>query len=124
MLNWLAVAIGGALGAMGRYGIALWVSTQVDSKWPWATFAANVIGCFLMGALYVWLVERHSLPEHYRSLFIVGFLGALTTFSTFSIEVVKLIELHELPIAIGYSAASLAICVLSVWLSITLVRAL
>ncbi len=124
MFNWLAVGIGGALGSMARYGIAVLIGTHFGSKWPWATFIANVLGCLIIGALYVVLIEKNMLPEQYRALLMVGFLGGLTTFSTFSLEVVRLIELQEFQLAAMYSIGSMLICLVCVWGTILLMRTL
>ena len=124
MLNWLAVGVGGAFGSITRYGIAVAIGTHLGSKWPWATFLANVSGSLLIGALYVLLIEKNLLPEQFRGLLIVGFLGGLTTFSTYSLEVIRLIELQEFQLAALYSCGSLVTCLASVWGAIILFRAL
>lgn len=85
-MQWLAVALGGALGAMGRYGANALVYTLVGSRWPLGTLMVNVLGSLLMGVFYVLIVERHVLPGPWREFIMIGLLGAFTTFSTFSID--------------------------------------
>lgn len=82
------VAVGGSLGAMLRYGIALASNHWWGATFPWGTLVANLTGCFVMGVLLGTGVQK-NLETHYL-LFGVGVLGALTTFSTFSAETVQL----------------------------------
>lgn len=88
----LAVALGGAIGALGRWGLAAAAQRlSGPAAFPLGTLAANLIGCFAIGLCYVWLVERtgsHAL----RLGLITGLLGALTTFSTYGLESVMLLE--------------------------------
>ena len=85
-MHWLAVAVGGALGSVARYAFSVWFFDITSQKFPYATLCVNVIGSFVMGVLYVIIVERLAMPPEMRSLLMVGFLGAFTTFSTFSID--------------------------------------
>jgi fluoride exporter len=104
---WLAVALGGSLGALARFALSLLFSPAAG-KFPWATFSANIIGCALMGFFYVCIVEKNIWPEAMRPFLMVGFLGALTTFSSYAMEAVLLWQ----------SAQSLAIVyVISSWLA-------
>ncbi|HZW09374.1 MAG TPA: fluoride efflux transporter CrcB [Phycisphaerales bacterium] len=84
-----AVALGGALGSVARYGLSLW-GVSLGGRLPWGTLAANGGGCLAMGAVMYLVVERSAMPESVRLLLAVGFLGGLTTFSTFSYEVLAL----------------------------------
>ncbi|MBI1373172.1 MAG: fluoride efflux transporter CrcB [Phycisphaera sp.] len=84
-----AIALGGAIGALCRFGLARLVA-MASPSFPYGTLAANIIGCFLIGLLTVWF-EQRSLP-YLRSGILIGFLGALTTFSTFSYESLMLME--------------------------------
>ena len=92
MSAYLMVALGGALGAMGRFSISKYFSQYNQGFLPWATFSINLIGCFFIGLLFVILAERTNVLEAYRPLLVVGFLGAFTTFSTFSLEIVVLLN--------------------------------
>ncbi|MGB2260697.1 MAG: fluoride efflux transporter CrcB, partial [Porticoccaceae bacterium] len=99
-MHWLAVAVGGALGAMARYGVSNIVFSPSSQKFPWATMSVNVLGSFIMGLLFVIVVERGALPAEMRSLLMVGFLGAFTTFSTFSLDALGLWQNGDLFMAL------------------------
>ena len=85
------VALGGALGAAVRYGASLLAETYFAAPWPVATWGVNLVGCLLIGVL-VPVLGRGGVPEAMQYFFIVGFLGALTTFSTFSLETMVFLE--------------------------------
>lgn len=81
------IALGGALGALARYGLTVWVQGRLlpNSTFPWGTFVINVSGSFLLG-LTLTLVGSRVLAPNWRPFFATGFLGAYTTFSTFEYE--------------------------------------
>lgn len=88
----LAVALGGALGAVSRYGLDRAIESRSSSSFPWATLAVNVSGCLLVGFLIAAVVDRHEAPAWVRAGLIVGFCGGYTTFSTFAQETLDLAE--------------------------------
>ncbi len=116
---WLFVALGGACGAMARFGVHAWLPPAAG-KFPTATFLANVLGCFLMGVVFVLIVEKQTLSGYWRPFVMVGFLGAFTTFSSFAIESLSLWASHHYHIAITYALGSLLACLLAVWCGYTL----
>ena len=118
-MAWWMVAAGGALGALGRYGLSVWLAPQ-PGKFPSATFCANVLGCLVMGALYMLIHQRAILPMSWRPFLTVGLLGAFTTFSTFSLEAFWLWQHQQTALAALYVAATLAGCLIAVWLGYTL----
>ena len=128
--TFLAVGLGGAFGAMLRYAISLWAVQRFDALIPTATFIgrlmgtliANAIGALLIGVLFVVITEKGIIAESWRPLLVVGFLGALTTFSTFSLEAVGLLQQGEWPTAMVYILASVIICMLLTWAGIELAR--
>ena len=118
MGSFVLVAIGGAVGAVSRYAIALAVSGH---QWPWATFLVNVLGSIGFGLIMVLLV-RGSLHQSLQPLLMVGFFGAFTTFSTFSWELFQFIERNAWLDAVSYSLASVVSCVLGITVGIGLAR--
>ena len=85
------VALGGALGALARYGISGWVYDRMGENFPWGTLAVNLVGCLALGLVIRWLQVSAVAPE-LRPFLTIGVLGAFTTFSTFSYETVALLQ--------------------------------
>jgi len=123
-MNWIAVAVGGALGAMARYAVSTWIFQISSHKFPYATLAVNVLGSFVMGILFVIIIERSALPVEMRSLWMIGFLGAFTTFSTFSLDALGLWQNGYLFMALLYVLATVILCLLAISSSIWLTRLL
>jgi len=124
MTRLLAVAAGGALGALARYGLTAAVHAALGRGFPWGTLAANVLGSFAMGLLYVLLLERSAAGPEVRALLLTGFLGAFTTFSTFSVETLNLLAAGSPGKAAANVAASVAACLAAAWLGAGLARQL
>jgi len=122
--NLLFVALGGALGALGRYGVSNLMHALWPMRFPIATLGVNVLGSLVIGIVYVLIAERGLLHPDWRSVAMVGFLGAFTTFSTFSLETVTLLEHGYVGHALGYVAASLLLCLGGAWTGIVLARAI
>jgi CrcB protein len=119
MMQVLLVAVGGAIGSVGRYGVGLAAARLFGLAFPWGTLIVNVAGGFAMG----WLAARVGpMQENMRLLVGVGVLGGFTTFSTFSLETVRLMQ-HQPGQAILYAAASLVLSVGACWLGLSLGRA-
>lgn len=89
MSSAIAVAFGGALGALARFAAGRLVAQVLGQPFPWGTWTVNLLGCFLIG-LTVPLFGKLSSVEHVRIFFVVGFLGSFTTFSTYSLDTVAL----------------------------------
>ncbi|MFP3947562.1 MAG: fluoride efflux transporter CrcB [Gemmatimonadota bacterium] len=102
----LYVALGGALGAVARYGISGWVHTVAGTLLPWGTLFVNVAGSFLLGFSIRYLEFTTVTPE-LRAALTVGFLGAFTTFSTYSYETVALLQEGAWARAATYALGSL-----------------
>ncbi len=95
MTVWLAVAVGGAIGSMLRYGVGQLTTNVLVTTPVLATFAVNVSGSFLLGFFYTLCNERLVTSIELRVLIGVGLIGGYTTFSTFSFEPIGLIESVE-----------------------------
>jgi fluoride exporter len=106
-LELAAIFAGGCAGALARAGLAE-ASPPSAASWPWATFAVNVAGAFLLGWAVTRLQERLPLTRYHRPFLGTGFCGALTTFSTMQVEVLKMLDAGRAGLAAGYVAASLA----------------
>lgn len=122
MLNMLVIALGGAIGAVSRYEVGLWITNKWNHNFPLATFAINISGAFLLGFLNIVFIEKFNCSYLWRMGICVGFLGAFTTFSTFGYEVITLIERREIPLAALYSVLSLIIGFAGVAIGVALAR--
>ena len=91
-------------------------------RWPWATFAINVIGSFALAYVATRLQERLPLSTYRRPLLGTGFCGAYTTFSTMAVEILTMIDAHHYGLAIAYAAASIGAGFLAIWVATTIVR--
>lgn len=119
----LLIGIGGALGAISRYGLSSLVYGITGREFPWGTLVVNLLGSFCIGLLSVWLIERLASTD-LRALLIVGFLGALTTFSTFSIETLALLEEGALTRAFANVLTSVIVCVAAAWAGVLIARSI
>jgi CrcB protein len=112
-----AVAVGGVVGALARASISVVIPHHDAVAWPWATFATNLVGCFLLGVLLDWVDARHGLwtsshPRRARlarPLLASGVLGGFTTFSTFSVEVVTMTRAGSGTAAVTYAVSSVVL---------------
>ena len=121
-----AVAVGGSLGATGRYALGEAFPVQAG-RIPWTTLAINVSGAFVLGMLLIVLVERRvlerwALTQYVRSFGAIGVLGAFTTFSTFAVESDLLIKDGHAGTAIAYDLLSLTLGLGAAYLGIVVGR--
>ncbi|WP_444935719.1 fluoride efflux transporter CrcB [Microbulbifer sp. JMSA004] len=112
-MQWLAVALGGALGAVLRHLVSIWSFPVFEGRFPLGTIIVNLTGSFLIGIVYVLIAHRAMLGEEWRLLLMTGMFGALTTFSTFSLESLILWHNGQPLVAIGYIVGSLVGCLLA-----------
>ena len=119
MLQFLLVGLGGAFGAMARFGVGRLAGPSL-SGWPTATFLVNVLGGLLMGLLAALLLRLDG--EAWRLFLGVGALGGFTTFSSFSLELLLLIDRGQTVMAAGYALASVVLALLAVMAGLWLGR--
>jgi CrcB protein len=116
-----AIFCGGIVGALARTGLAQ--AFPDDARgWPWAIFAINVAGAFMLGYFVTRLAERLPTSAYKRPFLGTGLCGALTTFSTVQLELFTMVQTHEWALAIGYAAATLVASFTAVTLGTALVR--
>lgn len=109
--SYFFVAVGGALGAMARF--ALNVFLQRDIEFPWGTLTANLLGCLILGVIAqliastVWFNAAGIIPDQYRLLFAVGFCGSFTTLSSLVMEMNTMIQKNEIFYSFSYFIATM-----------------
>jgi CrcB protein len=121
----IAIASGGAFGAVLRFLVSSGIYQWLGRGFPYGTLVVNIIGSFLLGLLTeALIVQRISIAYDYRAAILVGFIGAFTTFSTFSLETLYLIEQGSISKAVGNVFISVTVCILAVWLGLLCSRSL
>lgn len=123
-MRYLLVAVFGAGGAVCRYAVDSFVVGLSDSRFPWGTFAVNVVGAFAIGILVALTTERMIADPNWRIAIGAGFLGAFTTFSTYALETVKLVEDNEVGFAFLNAFGMLALGLLAAVAGLALGRSL
>lgn len=109
--HWLAIALGGSLGAMGRFWVVTFFNRLHGSHFPLGTFTVNAVGSFVMGLVFVVLMLRFTGTDTlWQRLLLVGILGAFTTFSSFALENLVLLQQQQYWMALGYTLASILTC--------------
>jgi CrcB protein len=109
--SYLFVAIGGALGAMARFGLNVFLQRGVE--FPWGTLTSNLLGCLFMGvvaqliASTSWFNAASIVPDQYRLLFAIGFCGSFTTLSSLVLEMNTMIQKNEIFYSFSYFVATL-----------------
>ena len=102
LLKLISVFIGGGIGAILRYGLTL-LSSKYLSNTIIGTFSANIIGCFLIGCFFGFILNKvESVPQIIKLFITTGLLGGLTTFSTLNFEVFELIKSGKILMGFGY----------------------
>lgn len=122
MTTTLAVACGGALGALARYWLHGAAERLNSTAFPVGTLLVNLIGSFLIGVAFVVLLEKLALADVWRPLVMIGFLGAMTTFSTFSLDALLLLQQGHYNSALLYVLGSVILCLTAVFAGIQISR--
>ena len=120
----LAIAAGGALGAVSRHLLDSFVNRHVGDDFPWGIFVVNVSGSFVLGALVGLFAHKLGVPLWLQAAATVGFLGAFTTFSTYMLQIYRSASTGHLAIAFANAFGSLAAGLLALYAGILLARAL
>jgi len=122
MMNFLMVALGGALGSVLRYSAGI----VVASIWPLhlyiATVLVNILGCFLIGCVFSWFLLRPDVSGMTPLLLMTGFLGGFTTFSTFSLDTLRLFNDGQPMQALLYMGVTLLGGLFATWLGMALIK--
>lgn len=108
----LAVALGGAAGSLARFYLVVALK-RIDTLFPWGTLLVNVVGSFLIGAVWAWCLARPGTPEWVRVGLMTGLLGGYTTLSSVSLETVLMLESGAYAPAAANIAANLGLGVLA-----------
>ena len=116
-----AVFVGGAIGALARAALST-VVIRDPASWPWPTFIVNIVGAVLVGYFTTRLLERLPVSSYRRPLLGTGFCGGLTTFSTMQLEALTMVEHGHLVKAATYTASSIVLGLLAVYLTTAFVR--
>lgn len=120
--NILLVGLGGAVGSMLRYLCTVGINKYFPSAFPWATFAINIIGCFLIGVFLALFSREQGAHGDVRLLLMTGLCGGYTTFSAFALENLQLLQAGQTNLAFLYIVASVIMGVLAVWGGVVVVR--
>lgn len=122
MYQLLAIAAGGAIGALLRFWLSTAVYAWLGRGFPYGTLSVNLLGSLLMGFLAYLLVERLNVNAEWRAAVLIGFLGSFTTFSTFSMETLNLLLEDAYLKAFANMLLSVLLCLLATYLGWWLAR--
>lgn len=106
---YVTIAVGGVLGCWARYALTNLIQSIYGRDFPYATLSINLLGCFLMGFLFIETLERLTISPQARIGLLTGFLGGFTTFSTFAMESLLLAEQGEAAKGILYVTLSVGL---------------
>src|SRR5574337_1064846 len=125
MKQLLLIGLGSGIGGVFRYSLSTFIHKFVGRSFPLGTLAVNTLGCFLMGLLFIVILERFTnYSESLRAFLLLGFLGGFTTFSSFPIETFNMVEYGEFFYALLNMLFSLFLCLFLTWLGILIGREL
>lgn len=116
--NFLLVGLGGGLGSMMRYGIAVIMNTRL---FPYATLAVNIAGSFIIGVVFALSIRQEPLADNWKLFLATGICGGFTTFSAFSLENMGLLQSGKYGLALTYIAASIILGIAATFLGYQLI---
>ena len=119
-LVWISIL--GLTGVLARYATTEIGKRLIPIDFPWGTLAANLLGSFLIGMIYVWGIERQEISETLRTAIIIGFLGGFTTMSSYSMDVIRFVDSQQYIRAALYGLGTPAICLCLTMLGVLLTR--
>ena len=122
MITLLAIALGGAVGTLMRYGMTLGIGLLWPGIFPLATFCINLLGCLAIGVVYGLWLNRPELSPLLQQSLMVGFLGGFTTFSSFSLDALRLLENDQSFMALIYVLLSVCLGLTATWAGLSLTR--
>ncbi len=122
MMNFVMVALGGALGSVLRYSAGFGVAHIWPQHLYIATVLVNILGCFLIGCVFSWFLIRPDVSGMTTLLLMTGFLGGFTTFSTFSLDALRLLNDGQPVQALLYMGVTLVGGLLATWLGMALIK--
>ncbi len=120
LLNYLAIAIGGAIGACLRFALSEWMLHLFGRAFPFGTLLVNILGSFVIGLLYGLLISEQIAPNPWRIFVGIGVLGAFTTFSTFSMDTVLMLQQGDWFKAVANVVLNVVLCLTLAWLGLKL----
>ena len=120
----LFVGLGGFLGSICRFLVYDYFFRNGGSDYPWGTFIANIVGCFLIGLILGYVATGNDLAKPIVWFFATGFCGAFTTFSTFSYESIQLLNNAKIILSMAYIALSVFVGLIFTWLGTLAARGL
>jgi CrcB protein len=121
MQKFIAIALGGSVGALLRYSVSGFAHKYLGAVFPWGTLTVNLAGCFVIGLLWE-LFDYYIVPGNMRIFLLTGILGAFTTFSTFGLETINLLRDGESRLAFYNIVFSVVFGLLLVFIGIVVAR--
>lgn len=119
VLDTFLIFIGAGLGGVFRFWVSNLTYFLLGREFPYGTLIVNISGCFLMGFLFILLVERvDAISPELRAFLLIGLLGGYTTFSSFSIETFNLLESGAIVSGIMNVILSVVLCIVATWLGV------
>jgi CrcB protein len=114
---WVAVAVGGAIGSVGRFWLAGAMAALTGPRFPWGTLLINMLGSFIIGLVAgaTLTPARVGMHPDIRIFLMTGICGGFTTFSAFSLQTLELMQAGETVPALGYALGSVVMCVIATW---------